>query len=83
MWCSPRKLHLGLIYFAGSVPTARRVMSAAATGPRAISLELGGKSPLVVFEDAQLDAAVDWVLTGFLWGSGQVRVFLGEDMPPV
>lgn len=39
---------------------------------RGISLELGGKSPLIVFEDAHIDSAVDWIITGFLWGSGQV-----------
>jgi betaine-aldehyde dehydrogenase len=59
----------------GSVPTARRVMSAAAAGPRAVSLELGGKSPLIIFEDANIEATVDWVITGFLWGSGQVSLF--------
>ena len=37
-----------------------------------MSLELGGKSPLIVFEDADMDSAVDWVLLGILWGSGQV-----------
>ena len=47
-------------------------MGSAAAGPRAISLELGGKSPLVIFDDAHLDSAVEWVMTGFLWGSGQV-----------
>jgi betaine-aldehyde dehydrogenase len=69
---------LTVLVMAGSVPTARRVMGAAAAGPRAISLELGGKSPLVIFDDAVLDAAVDWVLTGFLWGSGQVRERVDE-----
>ena len=58
--------------FTGSVPTARRIMAAAAVGPRAVSLELGGKSAMIVFEDADLAATVDWVLTGILWGSGQV-----------
>ena len=58
--------------FTGSAPTARRVMAAAAAGPRAVSLELGGKSAMLVFPDADLDAAVDWALTGVLWGSGQV-----------
>ena len=38
------------ISFTGSVPTARRIMSSAAMGPRGVSLELGGKSPLLVFE---------------------------------
>jgi betaine-aldehyde dehydrogenase len=47
-------------------------MSAAAAGPRAVSLELGGKSPLLIFEDSNIEATVDWVITGFLWGSGQV-----------
>jgi betaine-aldehyde dehydrogenase len=47
-------------------------MAAAAMGPRAISLELGGKSPLIVFEDADLDSAVEWIMMGILWGSGQV-----------
>mmetsp|Transcript_15266 Transcript_15266/g.22979 ORF Transcript_15266/g.22979 Transcript_15266/m.22979 type:complete len:504 (+) Transcript_15266:53-1564(+) len=60
------------VSFTGSVPTARRVMTCAAAGPRAVTLELGGKSPLIIFEDAELDSAVDWVITGFLWGSGQV-----------
>lgn len=58
--------------FTGSGPTAKRIMAAAALGPRAISLELGGKSPLIVFEDADIPSAVDWIMTGILWGSGQV-----------
>jgi betaine-aldehyde dehydrogenase len=60
------------ISFTGSSPTARKIMMSAAMGPRAISLELGGKSPLIVFEDADIPAAVDWIITGILWGSGQV-----------
>lgn len=55
------------ISFTGSVPTARRVMSSASLGPRAVSLELGGKSALIAFEDADLPSAVDWILTGFVW----------------
>jgi betaine-aldehyde dehydrogenase len=47
-------------------------MAAAALGPRGISLELGGKSPMIVFEDAEINSAVDWIITGILWGSGQV-----------
>lgn len=60
------------VSFTGSVPTARRVMALAASGPRAVSLELGGKSPLILFADGDLPSAVDWMLTGILWGSGQV-----------
>jgi len=50
--------------------TGRKIMAAAALGPRAISLELGGKSALIAFEDADIDATVDWIITGILWGSG-------------
>jgi len=60
------------VSFTGSAPTARKIMMAAAMGPRGISLELGGKSPLIVFEDADISSAVDWIITGILWGSGQV-----------
>ena len=47
-------------------------MLGASMGPRAIALELGGKSPLIVWDDAPIEATVDWILTGILWGSGQV-----------
>ena len=60
------------ISFTGSGPTACKIMAAASLGPRAVSMELGGKSPLIVFEDADVNSAVDWIITGFLWGSGQV-----------
>jgi betaine-aldehyde dehydrogenase len=60
------------ISFTGSVPTARHIMKTAASGPRAFTAELGGKSPLILFDDTNLDTAIDWVLLGVLWGSGQV-----------
>ncbi|MFD9125904.1 aldehyde dehydrogenase [Kitasatospora sp. NPDC059571] len=47
------------ISFTGSVPTARRIAEAAAANLTPLSLELGGKSPLLVFADADLDLAVD------------------------
>lgn len=66
--------HTGVdkLSFTGSLPTAQKIMMGAAGGPRALSLELGGKSPLIVFDDAPIEATVDWILTGVLWGSGQV-----------
>lgn len=61
------------ISFTGSCPTAQKIMAcSAANGPRGMTLELGGKSPLIAFEDCDLDATVDWIITGFCWGSGQV-----------
>ncbi|GAA4732884.1 aldehyde dehydrogenase [Phytohabitans rumicis] len=47
------------ISFTGSVPTARRIAAAAAANLVPTSFELGGKSPLLVFADADLDLAVD------------------------
>ncbi|WP_327692133.1 MULTISPECIES: aldehyde dehydrogenase [unclassified Streptomyces] len=47
------------ISFTGSVPTAKRIAESAAANLTPLSLELGGKSPLLVFADADLDLAVD------------------------
>ncbi|TQJ85402.1 aldehyde dehydrogenase [Streptomyces sp. SLBN-31] len=47
------------ISFTGSVPTAQRISASAAAHLTPLSLELGGKSPLLVFADADLDLAVD------------------------
>jgi betaine-aldehyde dehydrogenase len=60
------------IAFTGSVPTGSRIMAAAARDIRNVSLELGGKSPFVVFEDADIEAAVEWILFGIFWNQGQV-----------
>ena len=71
---APLSNHTGIdkLSFTGSQATGSRIMAAAAAGPRAVSMELGGKSPLIVFEDADINGAVDWILTGILWNSGQV-----------
>ncbi|MCN9241117.1 aldehyde dehydrogenase [Streptomyces sp. RY43-2] len=47
------------ISFTGSVPTAKHIAASAAANLTPVSLELGGKSPLLVFADADLDLAVD------------------------
>ncbi|PAV48213.1 aldehyde dehydrogenase [Pseudomonas sp. HAR-UPW-AIA-41] len=58
--------------FTGSVPTGSRIMSAAAQDIKNVSLELGGKSPFIVFADSDIDAAVEWILFGIFWNQGQV-----------
>ncbi len=58
--------------FTGSVPTGTRVMQAAAQDIKNVSLELGGKSPFIVFSDANIDAAVEWIMFGVFWNQGQV-----------
>ena len=65
----------------GSVPTGERVALAAAEGMKHVTLELGGKSPLIVFDDADLDNAVSGAMLGNFYSTGQVcsngtRVFV-------
>ena len=71
---APLSAHPGLpkVAFTGSVPTGRAVMQAGAQAIKNVSLELGGKSPFVVFDDADLEAAVEWILFGIFWNQGQV-----------
>src|SRR5204863_10056986 len=60
------------IAFTGSVETGRTVMRAAAEGVKKISLELGGKSPNIVFADAEFQAAIDGALFGVFLNQGEV-----------
>ncbi|RYH01836.1 betaine-aldehyde dehydrogenase [Salipiger sp. IMCC34102] len=69
------------VSLTGSVPTGQKVYAAAAEGLRHVTMELGGKSPQVVFEDADLDDAVGGAILGNFYSSGQVcsngtRVFV-------
>jgi betaine-aldehyde dehydrogenase len=58
--------------FTGSVATGRKVMIAGAQDIKNVSLELGGKSPFVVFADSDIDEAVEWIMFGIFWNQGQV-----------
>jgi betaine-aldehyde dehydrogenase len=58
--------------FTGSTSVGSRIMAAAARDIKRISLELGGKSPFVVFEDADIAKAVEWIMFGIFWNQGQV-----------
>jgi acyl-CoA reductase-like NAD-dependent aldehyde dehydrogenase len=60
------------ITFTGSVPTGQHVMRAAADNVTRLVLELGGKSPVVVMADCDLDHAVDGVLGAIYENAGQV-----------
>jgi betaine-aldehyde dehydrogenase len=65
----------------GSVATGERVAAGAAQGLKHVTLELGGKSPLIVFDDADLDNAVSGAMLGNFYSTGQVcsngtRVFV-------
>lgn len=60
------------ISFTGSNAVGSAVMKAAADGIKGVSLELGGKSPILVFADAPLDQAVELVLGGIFFNAGQM-----------
>ena len=60
------------VAFTGGTETGRSIMTAAAGNIKKLSLELGGKSPCIVFEDADLETAVDWALFAIFCNQGQV-----------
>jgi aldehyde dehydrogenase (NAD+) len=60
------------IAFTGSTEVGRAIRGATAAGHKRLSLELGGKSPFVVFEDADLDSAVEGLVDGIWLNQGQV-----------
>ncbi len=62
------------IAFTGSDATGQRIYEAAAKGLKRVSMELGGKSPNIVFEDAQLDNAVKGVISGIFAATGQTCI---------
>jgi aldehyde dehydrogenase (NAD+) len=60
------------IAFTGSTEVGRAIRSATAASHKRLSLELGGKSPFLVFEDADLDSAVEGLVDGIWLNQGQV-----------
>ena len=60
-----------MVSFTGGTATGRVIAHAAADKLMPVALELGGKSPHIVFADADLDAAIDGVIGGIFEGSGQ------------
>ncbi|KAL1901806.1 mitochondrial aldehyde dehydrogenase [Sporothrix stenoceras] len=60
------------IAFTGSTATARQIMKMASGTLKNITLETGGKSPLLVFGDADLDLAVEWSHGGIMSNQGQI-----------
>ncbi|RZF24456.1 betaine-aldehyde dehydrogenase [Paraburkholderia sp. UYCP14C] len=81
-------MHPGIekISFTGGVETGKKVMAAAGGSTlKEVTMELGGKSPLIVFEDADLDRAADIAVTANFFSSGQVctngtRVFVHQSV---
>lgn len=85
----PLSEHPGVdkLAFTGSVPTGAKIMAAAARDIKNVSLELGGKSPFVIFADSDIEKAVEWIMFGIFWNQGQVcsatsRVLVEESLYP-
>lgn len=81
--------HAGVdkIAFTGSTDVGRIIRRATAGSGKALSLELGGKSPFVVFDDADMDAAIEGVVDAIWFNQGQVccagsRLLLQESIAP-
>ncbi|SET53064.1 betaine-aldehyde dehydrogenase [Oceanobacillus limi] len=73
------------VAFTGSTPTGRDIMEKASSTLKRLTLELGGKSPNIVFEDADLEAAVPGSLFGIFFNTGQScearsRMFVHESI---
>ncbi|KAJ7087922.1 aldehyde dehydrogenase [Mycena belliarum] len=72
------------VAFTGSTLVGRKVMAAAASSNlKNVTLELGGKSPNIIFDDADLEQAVNWAAHGIFWNHGQAccagsRIFVQE-----
>ncbi|TVY86536.1 Aldehyde dehydrogenase [Lachnellula willkommii] len=65
-------LDIDKVAFTGSTGTGKEIMKMAAINMKNITLETGGKSPLIVFDDAELDQAVKWAHIGIMFNQGQV-----------
>jgi len=75
------------ISFTGEVGTGKKVMAGAATTLKDVTMELGGKSPLIIFDDADIDNAVSAAMLGNFYTQGEVctngtRVFVQESAYP-
>ena len=74
-----------LVSFTGGLATGSGIMAAAAPTVKKVALELGGKNPNIIFDDVDLDTAVDYALTAAFLHSGQVcsagaRLIVHEDV---
>jgi aldehyde dehydrogenase (NAD+) len=61
-------MYIDKVAFTGSTLVGRKVMEAAAkSNLKPVTLELGGKSPNIIFNDADLDVAINWTSYGILY----------------
>lgn len=73
------------VSFTGEVNTGKQVMQSASENLKDVTMELGGKSPLIVFQDANIDAAVSAAMLGNFYTQGEIctnctRIYLHQDI---
>jgi len=73
------------VSFTGEVGTGKKVMAAAASSLKDVTMELGGKSPLIIFDDADIDNAVSAAMIGNFYTQGEIctnvtRVFVQKSI---
>jgi betaine-aldehyde dehydrogenase len=79
--------NIAKVSFTGEVGTGKKVMAAAASSLKEVTMELGGKSPLIIFNDADIDNAVSAAMLGNFYTQGEIctnatRVFVQQDIYP-
>ncbi|MBI4366102.1 MAG: aldehyde dehydrogenase family protein [Deltaproteobacteria bacterium] len=82
--------HAGVdkIAFTGSTEVGKRIQRAIAGSPKRLTLELGGKSPNIIFDDAPIDAAIEGIVNGIYYNQGHVccagsRLIVQEGVAPL
>ncbi|WYZ43387.1 hypothetical protein EsH8_VI_001086 [Colletotrichum jinshuiense] len=73
------------VSFTGSTQIGKEIMRMASTNMKQVTLETGGKSPLIVFSDANLELAAQWAHLGFTFNQGELctattRIFVHDDI---
>ncbi|KAF8871792.1 NAD-dependent aldehyde dehydrogenase [Infundibulicybe gibba] len=80
----PGVVNIEKVAFTGSTLVGRKIMEAAAkSNLKDVTLELGGKSPNIIYDDADMEQAVNWAAFGIFWNHGQAccagsRIFVQE-----
>lgn len=78
---------IDFVAFTGSSAVGTRIMQSASDRIASVSLELGGKSSIIVFDDFDVEKAVEWVMFGVFWTNGQIcsstsRLLVHENIAP-
>ena len=79
---------IDMITFTGSTEVGQSIITASAENVKKVGLELGGKSPNVIFADADLEGAIEWAMIGIFFNQGEVcsagsRIIIEESIKDI